>query len=353
MSNARTFILILSLCLLAACGDEASVSTDGDEATPTTPQGDYWSTAVTENGEPKALVEGTRLSFSFGDNEVWVSAGCNSMGGSFAMTDEGVLTVTDTMMTEMGCDGPRHAQDDFVSAFLASSPTLAMGENTITLSNDTVTIELLDRKVADPDRPIIGTEWEVTGFFDASVATSLATENKAWIRFVDQSTAHGFDGCAEFTMNVEVNDGSTGGPIGEGADGELQFGGTLAEPPVDCVDAPYAARVGSCCLTSVHFGADVATGFIHPALDRADRSVHLGCNLVVGHAELTNPKSGCLIGRELLDGIEQIDSHAAEHTRSVGRNISRHASVIGSHQPSRLLTLHSIEPTNFVEGHRC
>ena len=50
--------------------------------------------------------------------------------------------------TEIGCDPPRHDQDEWLSGFLTSSPTVTLSGNELTLTKDTTTIELVDREVA-------------------------------------------------------------------------------------------------------------------------------------------------------------------------------------------------------------
>ena len=59
--------------------------------------------------------------------------------------------------------------------------------------------------------------------------------------FTDQSTLNGFDGCNGFGMNVEVSDGSTGGPIS--GDAEFQFGSITGEEEELCtgLTADYVA----------------------------------------------------------------------------------------------------------------
>lgn len=251
-------LAVVALALLAAaCGDADSTSTDatgnadgtGTSQDPDDGAGDaialdgrqFWSTSVIEDGEERTLVEGTRISLRFGDGGVSASAGCNSLGGDYSI--EGSTLVVGPMgMTEIGCDPERHAQDDFVAALLAASPGITLDGDDLTLTTDTVTATFLDREVADPDRPVVGTRWEVTGFIQGDVATSMAVDEVGWFEFADDSTMTGFDGCAAFGGPVEVSDGSIGGPV-EG-DGEIQFGPIATDDgrPDDCND-DYADAV--------------------------------------------------------------------------------------------------------------
>lgn len=192
---------------------------------------EYWSTAVTEDGSPRPLVEGTRIQLRFDEGRIGASAGCNSIGGAYAIHGAR-LAVSALSMTEIGCEPARHAQDDLLVATLRASPTVTQAGDTLRLATDSITIDLLDRDVADPDRPLVGTAWEVTGFLDEQAATSFATDAPASVVFSADSTVSGFDGCARFSAAVEIADGSVGGPV-EG-DGELQFGPVERETARAC-----------------------------------------------------------------------------------------------------------------------
>ncbi len=246
------FPLLTLLLILAACGSASSVSVGNDDEPSNTPaaasatlDGEYWSTFVTEDGEDKALVDGTRIQLDFADGSLGATAGCNSIGGDYTLSDDDVLQVVEMYMTEMGCPEELAGQDTFLVEFLSSAPVASIDGDTLTLSSASVTIELLERGLADPDLPIIGTEWEVTGFFDASVAMSMAVEQPGWIRFIDDSTMEGFNGCGDFAMNVEVNDGSTGGALPDGVDGEFQFGSDIEPAGEDCASADFASRMSA------------------------------------------------------------------------------------------------------------
>ncbi len=78
---------------------------------------------MTENGQPKPLVAGTRITLNFvaDGHRLGAQAGCNQMGGP-ASFEGGHLVVDDLATTEMGCDPPRHAQDEWLARFLTSRP---------------------------------------------------------------------------------------------------------------------------------------------------------------------------------------------------------------------------------------
>ena len=69
-------------------------------------------------------------------------------------------------MTEMRCNPQRHAQDHFVLSVLGMKPRVTLVGDELVLATEAMTINLVDRSVADPDLPIIGTSCIVTGLID-------------------------------------------------------------------------------------------------------------------------------------------------------------------------------------------
>ena len=242
MASLRTLCLLI-FGLLVACGGTGRVDVgqgSGDRATPPPAEASYVATSIVENGEPRALIAGTQLLLSFDGDRISASAGCNQIGGSYSATDLGILEVTDLFMTEVGCDGPRHEQDEFVADFLVAGPAFTViSADAIRLSTPAVTIELIDEAVANPPLPLLGTNWEVSGFFDVSVASAVNVAEPATIQFLDDSTAVGFDGCADFTIEVDVQQGAAA------SEGTVQFAGTLDEPSADCDELSYVAEVSA------------------------------------------------------------------------------------------------------------
>ena len=88
------FRLALMTVILSGCAATSPPPFDGTE---------WLSTAVTEDGADRPLVDGTRIRLSFTDGELAASAGCNTMGGAYRI-EEGLLVVEGGGMTEMGCD---------------------------------------------------------------------------------------------------------------------------------------------------------------------------------------------------------------------------------------------------------
>ena len=127
----------------------------------------YLSTAV----KGATLVPGTQIPLSFKDGSLSASGGCNSMGGTYTITG-GRLTTTQMMTTEMGCEQPRMQQDQWLAALLSSS-TINLAGDTLTLDDGTIQLTLQDREVADPDRPIEGTNWILDGIRTGEAVSSV------------------------------------------------------------------------------------------------------------------------------------------------------------------------------------
>jgi heat shock protein HslJ len=207
--RTRTTIALLLLVLTAGCG-RGTISQAGSDG----PGGDepwgrtFLSTSVTENGQAKPLVEGTRISLRFSDgHELGAQAGCNSMGGP-ASFDAGRLVVGDLATTEMGCDPPRHAQDEWLARFLTSRPAADLSGETLTLENDSSRVVLADREVAQPDRPLRDTKWVVDTIVDGESASSVPAGAEAHVIFGDGDRFGGDSGCNSMGGNAVVHDDS-------------------------------------------------------------------------------------------------------------------------------------------------
>jgi heat shock protein HslJ len=188
------------LLALAACGDESSAggSLKGKS---------YLSTAVTENGQSKQLAAKTRIRLQFTDDgRLIADAGCNSMQ-SRVSTSNGRLAVEDLAMTDMGCDAPRHAQDDWLAKLLHNKPTWKLEADTLTVTSGGTTISLLDRKTAEPDLPLDGTKWSLETVITGEVASHQAGSEKAWITFNGERVT-GSTGCNELQGVVARDNGT-------------------------------------------------------------------------------------------------------------------------------------------------
>lgn len=184
-------VAALCLLLLVGCGSRAASGALNDLRGRT-----FLSTGVMENGQVKPLVAGTRIRLSFGEEgrRIGANAGCNHMGGD-ARVEDGRLVTGDMAMTAMGCDGGRSEQDDWLAKFLADRPTIRLSGTELVLANNATEIRLLDRTVADPDRPLIGTRWVVESVIDRDTASSIPQGAVAQLQLNADGTFTGNTGC--------------------------------------------------------------------------------------------------------------------------------------------------------------
>jgi len=185
-------LILAALCALVvgACGSRAG--SGGTELNGKT----YLSTAVTENGQAKSLVRGTRIRLSFADDgkRIAANAGCNQLGGG-ARVEGGRLLVTDVASTALGCDAARHAQDEWLGRLLAASPSIKLDGTELVLATATTEVRLQDREVADPDRPLVGTRWVVDTLVEKDVASSIPQGAVAHVTFNADGSLSGSAGC--------------------------------------------------------------------------------------------------------------------------------------------------------------
>lgn len=246
----RLLALFVTAAVLAACGDDDESVDTGDAAAGLAAE--YTSVEVTEAGAPRPLVAGTAISLRFDEGRVGASLGCNQLGGPYELDGDRLL-VEDLSMTEMGCDPERHAQDEWFAGVLQSEPTVVVDGDTMTLTSGETVIRFVDREVAEPDRELVGTTWEVDGFADGQdpddAAMSVAVDRPATVRFEEDGFVMGHDGCNDFGTG-EV-DGTQDGLRYELDGDQLVLSGAPVRTQVACpdvaehVDRFWAALTGT------------------------------------------------------------------------------------------------------------
>ncbi len=183
--------------MAAGCGAGAAVDPlDGR---------DFLSTSVTTDGEPFALVDGTRVRLSFADGRLTASAGCNTIGYTYQL-DGDTLVVEGGAMTEMGCDPALHDQDEWLSEFLGSRPTVAANGNDLVLTSGGTVMDLLDTEVAEPDLELQGTLWTVDSIISGDAVSSIPAGATATLRFAADGTVAVDAGCNSGSGTYEADD---------------------------------------------------------------------------------------------------------------------------------------------------
>lgn len=220
----------------------------------------FLSESVTEAGEPRELVEGTQIRLEFGDDgNLSVNAGCNQLLAT-ATIGAAALEIDGVGGTEMGCGPDRHAQDEWISEFLTGSTGWALDGDQLTLTSDDTEIVLLDRVVADPDRPLEGTRWVVDTIVTGDAASSMVadTEGSAWLVIEDgRFTAH--SGCREYTGSV-VESGT-----------QLAFADTVQTDPACLPEFEEIDEVMAAIVTGeVEFSVEFSIEAAQLRLDHAD-----------------------------------------------------------------------------------
>jgi heat shock protein HslJ len=228
---------------LASCGDPSvepatsptdpgSTTIDTNPSTTPEPGDDLAAllagkTYLSQSTTGITLADGAVLRISFDDGRISVSGGCNGMGGD--VTFEGdAMTVGLMMSTQMACDQPLMDQDSAVQAFLTAGTTVSVDGDTLvltgTLTGSEATITLLDREVADPDRPLADTAWTVTGVISSDAISSGWGSAVATLTIVD----------GQAQVNTGCNTGFATVTVDEAA-GTIAFG-PLALTKMMCDD---------------------------------------------------------------------------------------------------------------------
>ena len=176
--------LFLMMAAGAACNAAAPQLTDRA----------FLSVAVTDGGAARPLVPGTRIRLDFKGSELGANAGCNSIGGTYRI-EGGKLILDAAGMTEMGCDQPRHDQDDWLIEFLSSDPTFRLAGDELILESGTVVVRLFDRKIVEPDQALVGPTWTVDSIISGDAVASLPQGATATIVFNADGTLTLDAGC--------------------------------------------------------------------------------------------------------------------------------------------------------------
>ena len=194
-----TITLALVACAQApGASPTPSPSPASSTPTPSAPAGlagrQFLSTGVTKDGAPFALVAGSRIRLTFDEGRLSANAGCNTIGGNLTI-DGNRLVFSGGEMTEMACQEPLMAQDNWLVAFLGSGPTFALSGNDLTLTSGTTVVMLLDREVAEPDQPLVGPTWSLTSIISGDAVSSVPVGVSAAITFNADGTFAMDDGC--------------------------------------------------------------------------------------------------------------------------------------------------------------
>lgn len=140
---------------------------------------------------------------SFDGDELRAEASCNKLFGQ-ARLDGGRLIVDGLGGTEMGCPEELMRQDEQLAEFLGSKPAWRLEGDELTLGSGGQEVQLLDRTVAEPDRPLSGPKWLLDTIIDGDTASSVPAGVRAYVKF-SRTRAGGNDGCNDFGGQLTVS----------------------------------------------------------------------------------------------------------------------------------------------------
>ena len=206
-------LAVVTMFIVGGCSDDSNVSTGSapEAVTVASLNGkSFVSTAVTGH----TLVPGSQIMMSFDNGTLRASAGCNSIGGTYTITNSILNGGDNFSSTMMGCDSDLMAQDEWLAGFLGAAPALSMDGDVLTMTAKGSTITM-GPSAAVPTRPVVGTTWTLDTITDAQAASSIPTEvEPPTLRIDADGQAAIFAGCNTGSSAVVVNDTTLSfGPI--------------------------------------------------------------------------------------------------------------------------------------------
>ena len=188
--------LVASVALLA-CGDDDSTESNQPAATSTSVPATSSTTAATTTTaagttttvaladalrdktfvstavEGFTLVPDTQVTLTFDGDNISAQGGCNTLGSTWSIEGD-VLVVPPMVHTMMACEpSALMDQETWLNAVLTSKPTVAVDGDTLTITAQGSTVTLVDKEVADPDRPLEGTTWTAESIISAQAVSSI------------------------------------------------------------------------------------------------------------------------------------------------------------------------------------
>lgn len=224
LRRALTVLALTILAALSGCGDETGSGSVGGTVDEQPDGTTYVVTGVTEDDVPRPLVPGTEVRVGFDDGRLTVTAGCNTMSGTYTL-DGTTLSVEPMSMTEMGCDPDRMAQDTWLAGLFAAPVQLVTGPRPTLTSGSTV-LALADRRTVSPDLSLVGTKWLLDSIGSTGASGSVS------------SVPGGVVASATFEDGqVLTFDGCNGGSAPLTVDGDRLVVGERVQTLVGCLDA--------------------------------------------------------------------------------------------------------------------
>ena len=163
----------------------------------------FLSQSVTHDGQQRADVK-IYLEFH-DDGRLSGSAGCNTLQGDVTVRG-GRLRLPEFGMTAMGCPD-RDDHDGLVANLLGDAPAYKLEGDRLTVWSDRTTVVLLDREVADPDRPLVGRTWRLETYYSGPDDDDIAMSSRgATLRFEPDRVTYQVEGCGKASGPAEIGE---------------------------------------------------------------------------------------------------------------------------------------------------
>lgn len=207
---ARSVLAAVSLVVLAGCAGQGPGSGPGPGSGDRPDDGSrlLGRTFLSTSVKGHSLVAETRISLSFPEpGKIAARAGCNSLFGQVGFESD-KLAVSGMGGTEMGCEPALHDQDKWLMEFLTAGPVWALAGDELVLTLGETEMTLLDREVADPDRPLTGARWQVESLLQGESVSSVPVGAEAFLEFREDGKVLGNTGCNNLSGGYTREDGS-------------------------------------------------------------------------------------------------------------------------------------------------
>lgn len=197
---ARRATIMFGLALVVLLGAVACGSSDSSVDSGSGPAGSgaptratldgrtFVSQSVTVSGVARPLAGGQPITLAFDGKTLRASPGCNGVGGTYSL-DGDRLTVTELSSTAMACaDTAAMDQDTWFGSLLEAGPTLVLAGDRLTMTSGDTVIVFVDRETADPDRPLVGTNWKLESIITGEAASSVPSGVTATLSIPNSDT---------------------------------------------------------------------------------------------------------------------------------------------------------------------
>lgn len=187
--------LLATACAPQAAAEQPQAGLDGRT---------FVGSAVLRDGLDEPLAKGSRLTLTFSDGRMNAQAGCNQLAGQVSLAG-GRLRAAELSTTDMACETVLMDQDQWLHAFFTAGPSWALDGDELRLRGEHLELRLTDRRVADPDRPLRGTAWQVETLIDGEQASSVPAGVEAGLQIGADDQLTGQTGCNSIGGAVRID----------------------------------------------------------------------------------------------------------------------------------------------------